>query len=220
MEIACNYKIKESLKTETEHVIEYTSGIGDSFQTLPRRIQRLVGNIPDLELRNGKEETEEQYIIVDTYGLVVFGVGYHSQVVATDNEKVILKEGGPDDGDQLLIMSYRSELGGIMSGLEVIGTFVRSGKIKVRSVRLVCDTEAAVKSCTRKRTQIIFHRTEGDHDLISTIQYLQDSWFQDLEVKYEWVKGNADDLDREPTKCEHLNTAADKIYDIARATAQ
>jgi hypothetical protein len=58
MEIARKYKIKETLTIETYHVIEYTSGIGDICQTLPRHIQRLVGNIPDLELLNGAEETE------------------------------------------------------------------------------------------------------------------------------------------------------------------
>jgi hypothetical protein len=138
MEIARKYKIKETFTIEADHVIEYTSGIGDSCQTLPRHIQRLVGNIPDLELLNGTEETEEQYLIVATDGVVVFGVGYHSWVVATDNEKVLLKGGVPDDGDQLLMTSYRSELGGISSGLSVIGTLVRSGKIKVKSVKLVC----------------------------------------------------------------------------------
>jgi hypothetical protein len=61
---------------------------------------------------------------------VVFGVGYHIWVIATDNEKVLFKGGGPDEGDQLLMMSYRSELGGIASGLSVIGTLVRAGKVK------------------------------------------------------------------------------------------
>jgi hypothetical protein len=84
----------------------------------------------------------------------------------------------------------------------------------------VCDNEAAVKVCTRKRTQSVFHRTEGDHDLVSTIQYLQENWCQDLEVKYEWVKGHADDLYREPTTCERLNIVADKTCDVVRATAQ
>jgi malic enzyme len=105
MEISCKYKIKEILIIETEHVIEYTSGIGDSCQTLPRHIQRLVGNMPDLELLNGTEETEEKYLIVATDGSVVFGVGYHSWVIATDNEKVLLKGGCLDDGDQLLMKS-------------------------------------------------------------------------------------------------------------------
>jgi hypothetical protein len=41
-----------------------------------------------------------------------------------------------------------------------------------------------------------------------------------LEVKYEVVKGHADDLDREPKKCECLNIVADEICDVVRATAQ
>jgi malic enzyme len=108
MEIVRKYKIKETLAIETERVIIYTSGIGDSCQALPRRIQLLVGNIPKLEVLNGAESNEEQDLIVATDGSVVFGVGYHSWVVATDNEKVLLKGGGPYDGDQLLMTSYRS----------------------------------------------------------------------------------------------------------------
>jgi ribonuclease HI len=220
MEIVRKYKIKETLTIETDHVITYTSDIGDRCQALPRHMQRLVGNIPDLEFLDGSEENEEQDLIVATDGSVVVGVGYHRWVVATDNEKVLLKGGGPNDGDQLLMTSYRSELGGIASGLAVLDTLGRSGKIKVKSVKLVCDNEAAVKVCTRKITQSVFHRTKGDHNLVTKIQYLQDTWCQDVDIKYEWVKGHADDLDREPTKCERLNIVAEKICDVVRASAQ
>jgi hypothetical protein len=133
--------------------------------------------------------TEEQDIIVATDGSVVFGVGYHSYVVAMDNDQVLLTGSGPYDGDQLLMTSYRSGLGGISSGLAVIGTLIRSGKIKVKSVKLVCDNESTIKACKRKGTQCVFHRTEGDHDLISTIYYLQEHWCQDTDVHCEWVKG-------------------------------
>jgi hypothetical protein len=85
MEIVRKYKIKETLTIETDHVITYISGIGDSCQALPRHMQRLVGNIPELELLNGSEETEEQYLIVATDGSVVFGVGYHRWVIVMDN---------------------------------------------------------------------------------------------------------------------------------------
>jgi hypothetical protein len=96
---------------------------------------------------------------------------------------------------------------------------VRSGKIRVKSVKLVCDNEAAVKICTRQRTQSVFQRTEGDHDLMSTIHYLQDSWCQDFNKKYEGVKGYVDNLDIEPTKWERLNIGADEICDVVRALA-
>jgi hypothetical protein len=90
--------------------------------------------------------TVDQDIIVATDGSVVFGVGYHSWVVATDKEQVLLMGGGPDDGYHLLMTSYRSELGGIASGLAVIGTLVRSGKIKVKTVKFVSDNEAEIKA--------------------------------------------------------------------------
>jgi hypothetical protein len=54
---------------------------------------------------------------------------------------------------------------------------------------------------------------------VSTIHYFQDTWCQDVDIKYEWVKGHVDDLDREPTKCEHLNIVADEICDVVRALA-
>jgi hypothetical protein len=59
---------------------------------------------------------------VETDGSVVSGVGYHSWVLTTMDEKLILSGGGPDDGDPLLMTSYRSELGGLASALAVLGT--------------------------------------------------------------------------------------------------
>jgi hypothetical protein len=114
--------------------------------------------------------------------------------------------------------SYRSKLGGIASGIAVIGTLVRSGKIKVKSVKLVCDNETAIEACMRNHTQGVFHRTEGDHDLISTIHYLQEHWCQDTEVNYEWVKGHTDDLNLDPTKLEWMNIVADELCDVISET--
>jgi hypothetical protein len=173
MEIANKYKINKIQIEVIEHVIEYTSGTGETCNTLPRHIQRPVGNICEIYIPNGMDITVDQDIIVATDGSVVFGVGYHSWVVATYKEQVLLMGGGPNDGDQLLMTSYRSELGGIASGLAVIGTLVRSGKIKAKTVKFVCDNEAAIQACKRKRTQNLFHRTEGDHDLILTIHFLK-----------------------------------------------
>jgi hypothetical protein len=69
--------------------------------------------IPELHIPDEMDLTVDQDIIVATDGSVVFGVGYHSWVVATDTEQVLLMGGGPDDGYQFLMTSYRSELGGI-----------------------------------------------------------------------------------------------------------
>jgi ribonuclease HI len=133
---------------------------------------------------------------------------------------VLVSGGRPDDGDQLLATSYRSELGGIVSGLAVIGTLERYGKIKVRSVKLVCDSDAAIKAYKRKCTQSVFHSTEGDQDLISTIHYLQESWCQDIDIHYEWVKGHADDLNRETTKHERMHILADELCDVIHETVR
>jgi hypothetical protein len=39
-------------------------------------------------------------------------VGYHSWVVTTEDEDILLQGGGPDDGNIFPMQSYRSELGG------------------------------------------------------------------------------------------------------------
>jgi hypothetical protein len=124
--------------------------------------------------------------------------------------------GGPDYGNQLLMTSYGSELGGIASGFSVIGAIVKSGKIKVKSVKFVCDNEAAIKACKINHTQSVFHTTEGDLGLISKIHYLQEHWYQDTEVLYEWVKGHTHNLSRDSTKLERMNIVVDELCDIIR----
>jgi hypothetical protein len=57
MEIANKYKINKTQMDVIEHVIEYTSWIGETCHTLPSHIKRLVGNIPELDVPNGMDNT-------------------------------------------------------------------------------------------------------------------------------------------------------------------
>jgi hypothetical protein len=123
----------------------YQSEIGDSFNSLPKHVQRLVGNIPQLTLPADLDPTEPQDLMVAMDGSVLFDVGYHIWVVSTKDEEIIISGGGPDDGAPNQMTLYRSELGGICAGMAVIRTMARSGKINIRSVRFVCDNESAVK---------------------------------------------------------------------------
>jgi hypothetical protein len=86
--------------------------------------------------------------------------------------------GGPDDGTQEMT-SYWSELGGIATGLGVLATLSRPGLILIRSVTLICDNPAAVLASKRDLTPSVFHRTESDFDLITTIKYLEEEWCRD-----------------------------------------
>jgi hypothetical protein len=109
---------------------------------------------------------------------------------------------------------YQSELGGVVSGLAVLGTLSRSGLIKIASMTLLCDNASAILSANRPLTDIIFHRIEGDHDLVSTIKDLKENWCRGLDITYEWVKGHTDDLNRELTRAERLNVIADEQCDV------
>jgi hypothetical protein len=173
-------------------------------------IKRLVGDVPTLRTPMGWEPTIPVNIIIASDGSVTLDVGYHSWIVATEEEDILLQGGGPDDGDLFLMQSYRSELGGVAAGLAVIGTLSRSGLINVASTTFLCDNASAILSANRPLTDSIFHRIEGDHDLVSTIKYLQENWCRGLDITYEWVKDHVDDLNRELTRQERLNVIADE----------
>jgi hypothetical protein len=106
-----------------------------------------------------------------------------------------------------------SELGGICAGLAEIGVLAISGRINLRSIRMVCDSEAAVKRCNQKLTASIYHNTESDWDLLNTYHTLRDEWCRDIPTKVQWVKGHADCEGRELTRDEWLNIEADLLAD-------
>jgi hypothetical protein len=178
-------------------------------------VQRLVGDIPVLRTPTGWDPTTPVNIIIATYGSVTIVVGYHSWVVATEDEEILLQGDGPDDGDLFLMQWYRSELGGVAAGLTVLGTLSRSGLINIASAMILWDNESAVLLTKRPLIDSIFHLIEGDHDLVSTIKDLQENWCRGLDITYDWVKGHADDLNRELNRTERLNVISDEQCDIA-----
>jgi hypothetical protein len=122
----------------------YTSGIGLSFLTLPRHIQRLTGYIPALPAPAPFDFDEPVDLIIATDGSVLFGVGYRGWVLATKEETILLRGGGLDDRIKSLMTSYQSELSGLVAGLAVLETIFRSGNLNIRSIRFICHNESAV----------------------------------------------------------------------------
>jgi hypothetical protein len=131
-------------------------------------------------------------LIIATDGSVLSGVGCHSWLIAMETEDILLAGGGPDNGPGRYMTSYRSELGGIIAGLALLGTLLQSGRISARSIKFLCDNSAATLASKTDLTQSIFHRTEEDHDLIATMTYLYHNWYNSTDGKYTWVKGHAE----------------------------
>jgi hypothetical protein len=181
-------------------LVPYTSNIGCCIKALLRYIQRLVGDIPTLRTPSGWDPTIPVNISIATDGSVTLGVGYHSLIVTTEEEDILLQGGGPDDGDLFLMQSYRSEIGDVAAGLAVLGTLSRSGIINIAYKTFLCNNASAILSANRPLTDSIFHRIEGDHDLVSLIKDLQENWYRGMGISYEWAKGHADDLNRELTR--------------------
>jgi hypothetical protein len=216
IEITEKCKISHRTTIYPPPLVPYTSNIGKCIKALPRHVQKLVGDIPALRTPAGWDPTTPVNIIIATDGSVTLGFGHHSWVVATEDEDILLQGGGSDDGNLFLMQSYRSELWGVSSGLAVLGTLIRSGLIKIASATFLCDNESAVLSTNRPLTDSIFHRIEGDHDLVSTIKDLQQNWCRGLDITYDWVNGHADNLNRELNRAERLNGMAAEQCDIVR----
>jgi hypothetical protein len=202
------------------HIHNYTSGIGLSFLTLPRHIQRLTGDIPALPTPPPFHLDEPVDLIIATNVSVICGVGYHGWVLATKEEKILLRGGGPDDGIQSLMTSYRSELGGLVAGLTFLGTLFRPGAMNIRSIRFICDNELAATAARRPKFESIFHNTRCDWDLIATIQDLIVRWCKGIALSFHWVKGHADRIDCPLTRYERLNIEDYMQADVIRAQAR
>jgi hypothetical protein len=138
-EVAEKFNIVCRSNVGPTHIHTYTLGIGLSFLALPRHIQRLTGDIPALPTPTPFDFDEPVDLIIDTDVSVLLGLGYHGWVLSTKEETILLRGGGPDDGIQSLMTSYRSELGGLVAGLAVLGTLFLSGTMNIRSIRFICD---------------------------------------------------------------------------------
>jgi hypothetical protein len=144
LEVAAKVNIVHRQNAGSIPIHNYTTGIGISFLALPRHIQRLTGDIPALPTPAPFDVDEPVDLIIATNGSVLFGVGYHGWVLATKEETILLRRGGPDDRIQSLITSYRSKLNGLVAGLAVLGTLFRSGTLNMRSIIFICNNESAV----------------------------------------------------------------------------
>jgi hypothetical protein len=147
-------------------------------------------------------------------------VGYHGWVLSTEEETILLRGGGPDDIIQSLMTSYRSEPGGLVPCLAVLGTLFRSGTMNIRSIRFICDNESAVTSARRPKSESIFHNTKCDWDLIVTVQDLIDRWCMGIALSFHWVKGHADRIDSPLTRDERPSVEEDIQADVIRSQAR
>jgi hypothetical protein len=168
-----------------------------------------VGNIPELDLPADFDCTKPTDLIIATDGSVLFGVRYHSWLIATKTEQVILRGGGPDGGSPKLYDVVSVGAQSICTGLAAIGILAISGRINLRSVRMVCDNETAVKRCNKKMTASIYHNTECDWDLLKTYHTMREEWCRDIPTKVQWVKGHADCEGRDLARDKRLNILAD-----------
>jgi hypothetical protein len=176
LEVTANINIVTSHNIFPTTLHSYTLRIWLSFLSLPWYIQRLVGEIQALPTPLPFDFNEPVELMIATDEYVLFGVGYHRWALVTKDKTILFCGGGPDDGIQSLMTSYRLELGGVMAGLAVMGTLFGAGTIYILSVQFFCDNEYTVIVDRRPIFDSVFHNTTCDGDLIMTIQDLIMRW--------------------------------------------
>jgi hypothetical protein len=67
-----------------------------------------MGNLSAFKELTGWNCNEPKDIIFATDGSVLSGVGYHSWIIETETEDILLSGGGHDNGLKNLMNSYRS----------------------------------------------------------------------------------------------------------------
>jgi hypothetical protein len=192
-------------------LMPYHSCVGAAVRVLSQHVQRLLGDMINVKLTSGIDCVIEVDIIIAMDGYLLFGVDYHSWLIATKDKHIIMAGGGPDDGSQEQMTTYGSEPGGIAAGLGILGTLARSGLKLVHAVILICNNSVAVLSSKRDLTPSVFHCTESNLDLIATIKYIEKEWCPDIEIRYSWAKGHVDSLNSPLTRNELMNVEADTV---------
>jgi hypothetical protein len=109
VEVSAQTPIHMQNITQITQLVPYVSSIGEVFHALPIHVQHLVGDIGKFQTPRQWEITKEVDLIIATDRSVLFGVGYHSWLIATETEYVLLAGGGPDDGSGRYMMPYISE---------------------------------------------------------------------------------------------------------------
>jgi hypothetical protein len=97
-------EVSEQTPIHTKHItrivqlVLYVSSIGEAFHALPIHVQRMVGDIGEVQAPRQWDITKEVDLIIATDGSVLFGVGHHSWLRATKTRDILLSGGVPDDG--------------------------------------------------------------------------------------------------------------------------
>jgi hypothetical protein len=105
---------------KTNHISNFLSSIGYPVGEPTPTFEDNQGAIKSSKVSRLHENTHhlatriswlnEQYTMQYTMGIIKLGVGYHSWIIATKTEQVLLRGGGPDDGSPLYMTSHWLEL--------------------------------------------------------------------------------------------------------------
>jgi hypothetical protein len=93
-------------KTQITQLVPYVSAIGEALHALPKHVQYLVGDIGEFQTPRQWYVTKEVDLIIAIDGSVLFGLGYHRWILATETEDILLAEGRPDDVPCKYMTSY------------------------------------------------------------------------------------------------------------------
>jgi hypothetical protein len=82
--------IRTQHTTQIMQLVPYVFAIGEAFYALPKHIQRLVGDIGEFQTPRQWDVTKKVDLIIAMDGSILFLVGYHSYILATETEDRLL----------------------------------------------------------------------------------------------------------------------------------
>jgi hypothetical protein len=181
------------------------------FHNTPYFYQWLIGPTPltlaqciDLE-----EEIKQGSLLSCSDGAYcpITNKGSHSWLFSNNTKQLLASGAGPTDGHPILMSSYRTELGGILTALYIIHRICDYYHTLSGKVTLFCDNKGAVSSSFKQAIPGISPFLSSDYDLIHLAKHL--IAITPITVAGEWVKGHYSGNNR---KIQHdLNDKADEL---------
>jgi hypothetical protein len=93
VEIQEMVKCQQSVTVITPVLLPYQSCVGEAAGALALHYQRLIWDMRHFQLPPRLDCTMEVDIIIVMYGSVLFGVDYHSWLIATTDEDILMAGG-------------------------------------------------------------------------------------------------------------------------------
>ncbi len=121
--------------------------------------------------------------------------GCHGWVLASNEQELLLQGAGPDDGHPMLINSYRSELGGLITVLYIIYRICSHYQVASGKMKYYCNNKGVFATVFSPTVPGLTPYLQADAELVMEAKRLIS--IIPITILAEWVKGHYTGKDKE-----------------------